>query len=338
MRSTTPAIPHRNLIKLLLLAGIPILSDKTGITCITDILYEYEFNLHGYEYYKEIEDSLKANPAEALMIDKNESIYRANVLIKDYPQRKDLYIDDNAMAKYYMPPSAVDLMYKFHGSPRRQRKQTNGITRIMHTPNYRRMIEVMLTRGVPFAKIASYLNDKPNPEFRLNQQDISLYHYYIWKWCPLEESMGQPLSELYNYLFLNPDSEFYRVHRTLLNDMDLDEILVHMTAYGENERNHINKKMFGLSSTEILRNMRAGKRISMISFQVYAHSDTSIATDKQNKDIKDITERIDEMFASVSFVGQKRLTMSEIQAGYTPGSEPESDEPAQISRLIDQTK
>ena len=337
MRTKTSSIPHRNLIKILILAGIPIVSDKTGITCVTDILYDYEFNIHPSEDYKEIEDELKSEPAESVMIDKNSSLYRSNYAIKNKSKRKDIYIDKAAMDTYYMPHVAIDLMHKFHGISHKHSKQSIGIIQIMAQPGYRQIIEVMLTRGVPFGKIASALNDKPNPMFKLTHQDIALYHYYIWKWSPLEESMGEPLAELYNYIFINNNSSYYKVHRTLLHDMDLDEILVHMGSYGEDERNYINKKLFGLSSTSILRKLRANERVPSSTLQIYAHADSSISADKQKEDMDSLSKRIDDLFSSVSFVGEKRRTMSEIMSGYKPGEDSEQDEPAEISRLKNKT-
>lgn len=330
---TRPAIPHREYIKLLMLAGVPINGTNDDMMGVIDILYNYEFNIHPIEYYEEIEDEIQNNRYESKMMNDNRPIYENNSIMHSQKNKKHIIVDSNVVPTLYMSDTAIDLMHVAHGISRKVNKVTRGITMIMNNQTYRQHMEIMLTKGIPLYSIAGYLNNKQAPVFKVTEEQVRFYKRYIWSWTPMSEFEGTPLRALYSYIHLNQSSRYYRTHRALLAIEDFDEVLMFMNAYDEDERKNINKKLFGLSATRILKGLRDGTNVRDYYIKTYSHADSSIAEEKRAEGAEALREKIDNLFASVTDVAKKRKTLDDVIEEETAYIDKGPMEPANIKRL-----
>ncbi len=314
MRKTAPAMPHRNYVKLMLLAGVPLTSKADEMLCITDILASYEFNIHPMPAYVDIEAEIEGDTRQKRMMEKNRPIYEHNSKRENRIQRlkKPLYIDNKVVEDMYMPASVRDLLHMFHGISRRARKMTRTLIMLLNNQTHRQFIEVMLTRGIPFHKMRDYVNDRDKLSFRVTDQDMRMYYEYIWNWRPESEFEGVSLRSLYVYLNMNVHSAFYREHRGMLAVNDFEEVLIRMGSFSEENRKSMNKKLYGVSSVNVMNAMRDGKPLRGYFAQIYMHTDASIAEDQRAADVDDLRKRIDSLFESVDTVAVKRRTLDDI--------------------------
>lgn len=330
---TRPAIPHREYIRLLMLAGVPINGTIDDMMGVIDILYNYEFNIHPIEYYEEIEDEIKNNRSESKMMNDNRPIYEHNCIMRAQKSKKPIFVNPNVTPTLYMAETAIDLMHVAHGISRRVNKVTRGILMIMNNQTYRQYMEIMLTKGVPLYSISGYLNNKQAPVFKVTEEQVRFYKRYIWSWTPMSEFEGTPLRNLYSYIHLNQNSHYYRTHRALLAIEDFDEVLIFMNAYDEDERKNINKKLFGLSATRILKGLRDGTSVRDYYVKTYSHADSSIAEEKRAEGAEALREKIDNLFASVTDVAKKRKTLDDVIAEETAYVDKGPMDPANIKRI-----
>jgi hypothetical protein len=307
-----PAIPHRNYVKLMLLAGVPIVATNDQMMCVTDILYQYEFNIHPVEYYEDIENEIKGNRSEFNMMNTNLPIYEHNSVHRKQCDKKPVYINPIVKGTLFMADVAIVMIHVFHGLSCKPGKIAHNLSMIMNNDNYRQYIEVMLTKGVPLYAIAKYLNAKETPTFKVSDQEVRFYRRYIWDWTPGSEFNGTPLREVYAYINLNRDSRYYRMHRALMAIQDFDEVLVVVGAYGDNEHKVINKKMFGLSSARMLKGLREGTKVRDYYVKAYMHADAAIAEERRSEETNDLRTKMDTLFASVTTVSEKRKTLDEV--------------------------
>ena len=312
MKSKAVYIPHQNIIKVMILAGIPIYSEEDGQMGVVDYLYDYEFNLNNKLLYDNIRDGLMSQPSLNVMIKENYSAYKENYS-KPLEDRVDIYAEASVLSKYIKYPAlATELMRKYHGIPvSNPSKAFTTLLAIMNRRSVRQYIEVMLTMGSPFGHIASYINGSPRKIITLSGSDISAYSYFIWKWTPIEESLGHPLSSLINYVSANRSSNYYKVYR-MMSDFDIEDLLSYMGNFGEEEMEYVNKKLFGMSSAAIMRKLKEGSRVDIGTVQICAAARAALDDNKKSMEMDEMRSKIDGVFQGIQKIAEKRKTMSEI--------------------------
>lgn len=331
---TKPAFPHREYAKLLMLAGVPIDTKDDTIMSVIDQLYDYEFNIHPKQYYQEVKDEIISDRNQAKMMKANIPIYEHNIHVRLQKDKQPIYIDPKVKEEIYSAKVAVDLMHIVHGISHKANKVTHGIMMIMNNQTYRQSLDVMLTKGIPIYLIPGYINNRQTPIFKVTEEQVRVYRHYIWNWTPQKTYEGIPLKELYAYINMNHNSRFYRIHRALLVLEDFDEILLFINSYNEEERKNINKKIYGLSSTKILKGLREDKNIKDYYIKAYMHADASIAEERRADGIEALREKMDNLFESVDVIAKKRKSIDNLIEEEEAYIDQGPMEPANIKRKM----
>lgn len=314
-----PYVPHRNLIKALHLAGIPL----TGNKSIVKILNDYCYKPFETEIYQEVFDEIESVPGACPMIAKNRIIHDSNLSVRSREDREPLEIDKSVIRTFSYPLVCEDLMNSFSQNGIKITGLGKPVIRILGNEVDRKNIEILLMKGLGSVKIAEVLNESGGSTKSYNGDQISAYYHYFWN-CRIIGDEGSNMSEVANYMAIKTKSDYYNAHTNLIY-LSMNETLSSMGYLGEDVRGNINKKIYGMATNEIIDNLRTRTRVKDYIFKLYAHTDASIAEDKRNSNMEEVRDQLAAVFKNIEGIKEKRMSISDIQKEHD-NIEPEQDE------------
>ncbi|MDP3013041.1 MAG: hypothetical protein Q8M92_02280 [Candidatus Subteraquimicrobiales bacterium] len=311
----------------LLLAGIPLRATGKEQKTIVKICRELEYNIHESYVYDNIMDDLIRIPGAERMMEINSKSYK---LITEgiYDKKPKLYVDEEVVKRMFKPSFCIDIMNKFGEYTNNYSGTGKRILPILNSYVERQNIEILISKKIPFRIIAESMNSIPGIGKKFCIEDVVVYYEYFFRWG--RDGDDDTFGNLVNYINIDNKNEYYRRHRRMLR-MTVDEILASIGYFSDDARMYINKKMFGVTSTEILDSLRNGKHISEIKVKLYMHADASIAEEKRSTGNEDVRERMLAVFSNMEVVANKRMVAGELIHDEVSAND-EPDEPAVLKR------
>lgn len=315
VQARTAVIPHYRFVQVLFLGGIPLQHENKNARTVTGILSAGGFNLHPPDVYTDIESGIHDLEGAGEMMAENRLIFDMNLSKRHQNQRRDPHIDENVMRNLPHPRFARDIIFKHNQVKYTPCLTTRRLARCAKAGLSRRIIEILAMRSTPADNIAAILNANLASHERLQPRDIEAYTDYYWDGADL-------FRDAFDYLNLNPLNANYSCHREALM-MPGDELLASLGVVDAETMLSFNKMIFGQVVCHLLESLRNGRRLRKDMVRLYIKLDKIMAkvlstTDRRAEHIK----RMDKLFASIDFTGQKRMTLSEVMA-LNEGIEPE---------------
>lgn len=322
-------VPHRNLIKALMLAGIPIVSKSASDIGIVHLMREYNFNDIPTATYDEIKEELEEIPGASDMIFRNADIRVTYSNRKGFRGDGQPFIDQNVIKCFPFPPVCSDIISYFSMIRIETSKMGRAVIGLLSSIPDRQAIEVMLCHGITYDNIAAVLNDRPYNKSKIPVTYIMAYYDYIWT-CTLNNMRFGEISGLVEYLTINKKNKFYDPHRNFMN-LPKEEVVSHFGYSSEDVRGHMNRKVYSYSVSHVVDSLRNGTRAKDWIAKMYMYSDNAIGEEKRTASLDDVRTKMDSIFEGIEIVADKRASMSDLYK-HSGDEEPEQDEPFTIKR------
>jgi len=333
MRHKKPAIPHKKFIQLLMLAGVPIDNDNGRIPSITDILRELHINIHPRAVYDSILQCLKkSGSAYTEMINANTEIYKRNNNKEEHEIMFPLHIRKEAISSMQNDMITEDLMKVFTGYEDPINDITHKLLRVLHCKEDRQAIELLVLLEQPISDIVRIVNTMPKTKSRYNENNIRSYVQYFWNYTPNNKvASGNDFFSMLYYINLDVSNRYYHPHR-LHSTSQPDEVIAWLGVVDEPTRRHINNKIFGMASSELIKKMREGKAIPDYTIKIYTSTNRILSEENIRNDGDELRKKVDNLFANIAFLQKEKLSIDDIKRKEAEEPEPEQDEPAECSR------
>lgn len=324
-----PAVPHRNFIKALMLAGVPITDPDGKCTCICNIMIEYGYNQLTTDKYNEIKDELLEIPGANKMLTVNTSIYDANGKAANKARPQSMYIDDSVTGQFMFPEIVTDIIGYWTGTKYQLSRNGNRVIHILNNKIVRQNIEVLLLQGqTPWTVCEIMGADKKNSPY-MTIDAIRAYKEFFWAVSITGYNHGG-MTEIVNYLSINHANKMYDPHRRYMY-LPMEEVLAGIGYMSDDGRNVINRRIYGKAAIDVLTALRDGVRAKDQTVKIYMHADASISEDKKNTSMDDVRKRMADIFENMDTVAEKRRTMAEV-INRDEEEEPEEDKPKVFKR------
>lgn len=307
MREPSMFVPHWKFVKVLFLAGIPLCHENKNARTIPGILTGGGFNLHPPAVYASMESEIHKLRAARYMMAENRKIFEKNLTVRYQNQRINPYIDEEVMQSLAFPRFAQDLIHKHNQVRHTPCLTTRRLTRCLKAQSTRQIIEILAMHGIPARNITSILNANLAGHHKLLPRDIEAYTSYYW-----DEFYS--FRDAFDYLNLNPLNSNYSCHREALM-MPVDELMTGLGIVDDETAPWLNKKIYGLVAVHIVNALRKGIGLRKDIVKLYIKLDKLMDKILAGNDQREKYMKImDELFASIDFSGQKRLTLDEVLA------------------------
>ena len=305
MRGLLRAIPHKNFIKVMFLAGIPLKATK-NVEGIDDIMVSYDFNSLSMEIYENILKECEAIPGGKKMMTENRKAMEFNSTCYDKDKGKDLIIVESVYDAFRKPKLFHDLIMRYGIKPwKRESIVSHKVMRLLTLEKPRKFIECAVLANLTLLDIVSCFSQMYKGKYHITRFHLYSFIYYFWNvHLSAMKRNGIKLEDVLKYIESYPQNDYYDLHGDMIFKGP-DAVKIEFGVQSEEERRIDNNRRRSRAACKIdqaLRNKYI-KNVPQYIIEIFKHTDDQLAElERKDEGKESLREEVDQMF--------RRLTRS----------------------------